>query len=77
MIDLQTDANELTIMGVKFKNREDYQATLSSIASNMYEGYVPTKSDIGMLVRNSNKPLSTDEAIAYVKNKHAKISSHG
>lgn len=38
---LDVNKKEMTIMGVKFDNRSDFDAVWYSVSSNMIEGWVP------------------------------------
>lgn len=38
---LDVDKENMTIMGVKFDNFEDFEAVWYSVSSNMIEGWVP------------------------------------
>lgn len=49
MIDLDINKQKLEIMGVPFVNKAEYDATLSLLANNMYEGFQPTIEDIQMM----------------------------
>ncbi|MEI3597805.1 MULTISPECIES: hypothetical protein [unclassified Oceanobacillus] len=43
---LDVNKPQLTIMGVKFNNQEEFRGALYAISSNMIEGWQPTKQDV-------------------------------
>lgn len=64
---LERDPEKLTIMGVHFKNEQDYRAVLNAVANNMYEGYQPARADIEFFAAHIDQPATAQETLAWVK----------
>lgn len=70
---LEHDDQALTIMGVAFRNEEEYRATLDAIINNMYEGFEPTVDDV-KLAREADdlgRPLTGEEVLAKINAKRS------
>lgn len=48
-INVALDEKNLSIQGVKFRNKQDYVAMKNAIGSAMYEGFEPTKVMVELL----------------------------
>lgn len=59
MINLNVNKEKLEIMGVPFSSKADFDATVSSIANSMYEGYQPTMEDV-QLFANHQMPETAE-----------------
>ncbi|GHU66305.1 hypothetical protein FACS189447_06890 [Spirochaetia bacterium] len=46
---IEIDREKLTIMGVQFSDKETLESTASSIGSNMFEGFEPTKKTVEII----------------------------
>jgi putative transcriptional regulator len=46
---IEVNRDSLTIMGVPFPDRKSFDRACSGIGTNMFEGYVPTKRQIGYI----------------------------
>ena len=46
MMILDVNKAELTIMGVPFDNKKDFQRVLHTLSTNIFEGWEPNQSDI-------------------------------
>ncbi|AYC72425.1 helix-turn-helix domain-containing protein [Lactiplantibacillus plantarum] len=65
---LEHDDQKFTIMGVQFRNQEEYRATMNAIISNMYEGFEPTKEDVQDARRFYDEgPISAQEMLAKIR----------
>lgn len=69
MFDLDVDEKQLTIMGVQFKDANEFYAAEFSIANNMYEGYVPTVADVTRLASDA-PALTPAAALAQVRDEN-------
>jgi len=67
MIELERDPEALTIMGVPFATKSNYEATVSAIANNMFEGYQPTVEDVQYFAEDHKQPIDPAEALARVR----------
>ncbi len=69
---LEHDDQALTIMGVPFRNEEEYRSSLNAIINNMYEGFEPTVDDIKMSQEfYTQGPLSAEEILKRVRARNA------
>jgi len=69
---LEHDDQAFTIMGVPFRNEEEYRSSLNAIINNMYEGFEPTVDDIKMSQEFYTKgPLSAEEILKRVRARNA------
>ena len=65
---LEHDDQKFTIMGVQFRNQEEYRATMNAIISNMYEGFEPTKEHVQDARRFYDEgPISAQEMLARIR----------
>ena len=46
---IDINRNELTLMGVKFRDLKTLESTANAIGSNMFEGFNPTKKGIELI----------------------------
>lgn len=65
---LDHNDQELTILGVAFRNEREYRATLNAVVNNMYEGFEPTVADIKLLreMDNRDEPMTTQEILNWI-----------
>ncbi|MDR0846910.1 MAG: hypothetical protein LBN08_05315 [Lactobacillales bacterium] len=52
---LDVDKQNMTIMGVRFTNKQEFRVVWYAISSNMIEGWNPTKEDVKNLQRQANE----------------------
>lgn len=48
--EIEIDRENLTLMGVKFDSLSELENTANAIGSNMFEGFVPTKTTIQIYI---------------------------
>lgn len=48
--EIEIDRENLTLMGVKFDSLNELENTANAIGSNMFEGFVPTKTTIQIYI---------------------------
>jgi hypothetical protein len=63
MLDIQTDRENLTIMGVPFPDLETLENVAHGIMANVYEGFAPNKRDIEIIRDCSLGKMSFEEMI--------------
>jgi hypothetical protein len=63
ILDIQTDRENLTIMGVPFPDLETLENVAHGIMTNAYEGFVPKKRDVEIIRDCSLGKISFEEMI--------------
>jgi putative transcriptional regulator len=66
---IEVDRPNLTIMGVKFSNLKELEATASSLGSAMFEGFKPTKNSIVIIRDYISGKLTINQLIKLAKEK--------
>jgi len=46
MMKLDVNKAEMTIMGIPFDNKKDFQGVWHALSTNMFEGWEPNQSDV-------------------------------
>ncbi|GHV86007.1 hypothetical protein AGMMS50230_16150 [Spirochaetia bacterium] len=66
---IEVDREKLTIMGVQFLDKETLESTASSIGSNMFEGFEPTKKTVEIIRDYVTDKITLAQVIDWVKTK--------
>ena len=66
---IKIDRNNLTIMGVKFKDLKTLESTANALGSNMFEGFRPTPAGIEIIRDYVTGKISLSDVVALAKQK--------
>ncbi|MCH4009400.1 winged helix-turn-helix domain-containing protein [Companilactobacillus sp.] len=66
----QTNTPELSIMGIKFSNKENYWKARDGIMNNIYEGMYPTKEDVENSYRILEEHVPVENVVDDIIKKH-------